>query len=76
MLLSYPVVAVGVFIKSLPVWTLLAFLTFPLTFKAIKTAQIYFNQPPKLVTANAHTIKVHTGTGLLLSLGYLILKLF
>ena len=75
MLLSYPTVAIGVFIKSLPIWTLLAFLTFPLTFKAIKTAQIYFNQPHQLVAANANTIKVHLASGLLLSLGYIISKL-
>lgn len=75
MSLSYALVLLGVILKSLPAWTLLVFVTFPLGWKAIKTAQIYFDQPQQLVIANANTIKVHLGTGLLLSVGYIISKL-
>lgn len=75
MSLSYALVLIGVALQSLPAWTLLVFLTFPLGWKAIKTAQINYDRPQQLVIANANTIKVHLGTGLLLSVGYIISKL-
>ncbi len=75
MSLSYALVLIGVVLSALPYWTLLVFVTFPLGWKAIKAAQIYFDRPQQLVIANANTIKVHLGIGLLLSVGYIISKL-
>ena len=75
--LAYISIVIGVVIELLgimdgiPVWSLITLVTIPLAFKSIKTTTIYYNNPKKLIPANAMTIQVHTLTGILLCCAYL-----
>lgn len=72
MLGTYVVVAIGVLIRILPVYTLLGLATLPLALKAIRYALKHHSSSFELIPANVSTIICHLSTGLLLSLGYLV----
>ena len=72
MLLTYLIVVLGVVTDTLPPISLIAVLTFPLAFKAIKIAQTNYDDSLKLVPANANTIMNHLFTGLLLIISFVL----
>lgn len=72
MLLTYLIVVLGVVTDTLPPISLIAFLTFPLAFKAIKIAQANYDDSLKLAPANASTIMNHLFTGLLLIISFVL----
>ena len=72
MMAVYASIVIGVVGKILPVFTVLALLTFPLAMKAVGTARKHYADSAHLAPANAATVLVHLITGLLLSLGYLM----
>jgi len=69
---TYGVILVGVSLSLMPVLTLLSFLTTPLAIKAVNAARRNYEDPRKLIPANAGTVLVHLFTGLLLCIAYVI----
>jgi 1,4-dihydroxy-2-naphthoate octaprenyltransferase len=69
---TYAVIAVGLATKLFPLWAALGLATLPLSIKALRTAQVCYEDPVKLVPANASTIVIHLATGLLLVAGYVL----
>ena len=65
-LLAVPVFVV---LDWLPPLTLLALLPLPLAISAVRTAFRHYDQPDKLLPANAGTIVIHLTVGLLLAVG-------
>jgi len=72
MLGTYASIMFGVLMGTLPVFSIIAFVTLPLAWKAVKYALKHHSSSFDLVPANAATIICHLFTSLLLSLGYLI----
>ncbi len=67
---AYAAVLLGVYSSLMPLSTLLSFLTFPLAIRAVYTARRHYDDPPKLIPANAGTVLVHLLTGILLCVAY------
>jgi 1,4-dihydroxy-2-naphthoate octaprenyltransferase len=67
--LTYAAVAAFVAFGGLPAWALLGLLTLPLAAKAVAVLMRNYREPYQLIPANALTIVVHFGTGILLSVG-------
>lgn len=51
---------------------LLGFSTVPLALQAVKTAQIYYNDIPRLIKANARTVQVYLLTGVIMVIAALM----
>ncbi|MBN1483353.1 MAG: 1,4-dihydroxy-2-naphthoate octaprenyltransferase [Chloroflexia bacterium] len=68
----YLSIVVGVLLRALPAWSLLALLALPLALRAARTLHLQYEQNAALLPAQATTIQVHLLTGLLLSLGLLL----
>ena len=75
----YAVVAIAVYawiiawvaVGIMPIWTLLALLTLPLTIKAINGA-IHYDDPSKLMPGMAANVMVMLATQLLLGIGFIL----
>ena len=74
MVATYLTVVIGVVTDNLPPTTLIALLTMPIAFKAIKVAQENYEDSAKLVPANISTILNHLLTGLLLVVSFFVDK--
>jgi len=72
LLLALLLVPVFVAIDWLPPMTLIALLPLPLAISAIGTAFRHYDQPDKLLPANAGTIMIHLTVGLLISLAFVL----
>jgi len=72
MLATYTSIVLGVGLRLIPAYSLMALATVPIALKAIKVARKHHDEPSKMVSANASTILVHLFTGLLLTSGYLL----
>ncbi|MCX6639956.1 MAG: prenyltransferase [bacterium] len=70
--LTYISIVVGVILRIIPPYTLIALLTLPKAIKAVKIAKAHHSNTPELVPANAATVFIHLLTGLLLSAGYVM----
>jgi 1,4-dihydroxy-2-naphthoate octaprenyltransferase len=73
---AYVIIILGRIFGIIPWICLISLLTFPLAYKAIKTARFNYADTKRLIPAMASTIAVHLMTGLLLSLGYVIAGIF
>jgi 1,4-dihydroxy-2-naphthoate octaprenyltransferase len=71
----YLSVAFGVFMKILPVFSLITFGTIPISLKGVMVALREYENSPKLKPAQALTILSHASTGLLLSLSFYLSEL-
>ncbi len=69
---TYAVVLLGISLSLIPVFTLLSFLTIPLAIRSVYVAKRNYEDPRKLIPANAGTVLVHLFTGLLLCTAYVI----
>lgn len=69
---TYAVILLGVSLSLMPVLTLLSFLTIPLAIRTVYVAKRNYEDPRKLIPANAGTVLVHLFTGLLLCIAYII----
>ncbi len=75
----YSIVAIAVYVwiiawvaaQVMPVWTLLALLTLPLTIRAIKGA-IHHDDPSKLMPGMAANVMAMLGTQLLIGIGFIL----
>ncbi|MCU0579759.1 MAG: prenyltransferase [Desulfobacterota bacterium] len=75
MLLPYPFLVFLYGVVGLPVWILLGWLTLPLALKGIAILWREYNQPEKIVPAQALTIQTHMILGLLMVIGLLLQRL-
>ena len=71
-LLVYSSIIFGVVFRITPVWTLIALLTFPVALNVIKIAGSKYNHTAEYTPAMAKTIAIHSITGILICVGYLI----
>jgi len=71
---AYVVIVIGVAVRILPVISLIALLTLPPAFKAMRVAGQYYNSS-ELRPANSLTILVHFAMGLLLMKAYILQRL-
>lgn len=74
--LTYASILLGVLLRLTSPWTLLGLLTLPIAWKGYAVAKVFYDDYLKLAPANAATVMVHLLTGLLLSLGYILERLF
>jgi len=72
MIAAYVAILVGVLAGWMPWTSLVAALTIPMAYKAVRTLRQFYNRVPEIIPANAATIQVHLFTGLLLVAAYLI----
>jgi len=73
--IAYLIMIFGVISRTLPPFTLIALVTFPLCLKAIRVARENYDKIQELLPANAATISLHLLVGLLLTGGYLLEQL-
>ena len=69
---AYAAILVAALLQIIPVYTLIALITFPLTVKSISNARQFHSSSLQLALSNALTIVVHLFTGILLVLGYML----
>ncbi len=70
--LVYACEITGVALGIMPAWTLLALVTLPVAINVVKVANSNFNDTPRYIPAQARTIAVHSMTGILLTVAYLV----
>ncbi|MGB9722399.1 MAG: 1,4-dihydroxy-2-naphthoate octaprenyltransferase [Chloroflexia bacterium] len=70
--LTYGSVALGSALGVLPLWTLLALATLPLSLRSARILHRHYQEGAALLPAQAGTIQTHLLTGLLLALGLLL----
>ncbi len=73
--LVYLAIVSGIILRFLPLFSILAFLTLPLSLKAIAISMKNYNKIEEFLPVNAATIKLHIINGLLLTAGYPLDKL-
>jgi len=59
-----------------PAWALLTLITLPLMVKALKVAWVHYNDPRKIISAQAGTIQIQTLGGAILVISMLLKRLF
>ena len=70
--LSFFAIALGVVFESLPIYSLVALLTLPLGYLAIKTLYACYNKKTALIPAIKNTIMLHTLVSILVILTFVI----
>lgn len=76
MLFVFIPIVISVLLGLISPFSLLILLVVPRALRAVKMAKLNFDQPLKLIPANADTIMCHLQCGLLLSSAYILHKLF
>lgn len=76
LILCYLFIVAAVIIGLFPLFSLIVLLTLPLSFKAVRVARENYERVYELLPANAATIGLHLSIGLLLSLGFILDKIF
>ncbi len=74
--LVYVFVIGAIFSKVFSLWAALAFFTLPLAFKAMRLSRGNYDNIKGLLPANAATIALHSLVGLLLTVSFILDKLF
>jgi 1,4-dihydroxy-2-naphthoate octaprenyltransferase len=74
LLLTYGSIVTFVATGGLPMWTAIALVTAPLGTRAMMILMRHYREPYKLLPANALTIVIHFGTGILLTLGFVLAR--
>jgi 1,4-dihydroxy-2-naphthoate octaprenyltransferase len=69
---TYVSIVVAVLFQIIPIYTLFALATLPLTVKSVSNARQFHSTSLQLTLSNALTIVVHLFTGILLILGYVL----
>ncbi len=73
---AYLLIILGAILRILPWMVLLSLLTFPLAWKAMRTAHSNYANTQGILPAMSSTVTIHLTTGLLLSFGYMIARIF
>ncbi len=69
-IIIYLSIVVGIVMGLLPLWTLLALLTIPLTVRLLQRTRNYYNDIPQYVPAIMMTVRVFMLTTILISIGF------
>ena len=69
---AYVAILVAALLRIIPVYTLMALVTLPVTVKSVSNARQFHSSSLQLALSNALTIVVHLFTGILLMLGYML----
>jgi len=69
---AYAIIVLGVGLGLMPTYSLIALITAPIALSSARVTRKYYDEPFKMVSANASTILVHLFSGSLLTAGYLI----
>lgn len=72
LLITYALIVVGALAGVMPYVALIALLSLPLAYQAVQGLRRHYDQTPRLIPAQATTIKLHLLTAVLLSASYLI----
>jgi len=72
--LVYLTIALGVIFRFLPIFSILAFVSLPLSLKAVAISWKNYDKIEELLPVNVITLKLHSIIGLLLTVGYIIDK--
>lgn len=73
--LVYLTIVVGIIFRFLPLFSILVFVTLPLSLKAVSISWKNYDKVEELLPVNSITIKLHSIIGLLLIMGYFLDKL-
>jgi 1,4-dihydroxy-2-naphthoate octaprenyltransferase len=71
-ILAYVWILIMALLRYISPFTLLAFLTFPIAYGAMKTLLTHYDRTRELAPANAATVMLHASLGALLSVAYLL----
>jgi 1,4-dihydroxy-2-naphthoate octaprenyltransferase len=69
---NYVAIVLEVWLNLIPPMALLAVITAPLAYRAVRRAIKFHSSIEELIPANAATINIHLATGIFLWLAYLI----
>jgi 1,4-dihydroxy-2-naphthoate octaprenyltransferase len=75
LVLAYVLILCLIAAGCLPIFCLVVLLSLPLAWKALRVARIHYDKVWELLPANAATIGLHAGVGLLLCLGIVLDKM-
>ncbi len=73
--LVYLTIALGIILRFLPIFSILAFVSLPLSLKAVAISWKNYDKIEKLLPVNLITVSLHSIIGLLLTAGYILDKL-
>ena len=76
LLIAYLLIILAAVLKIVPWTVLISLLTFPLAWKAMKKAHSNYASTQGILPAMSGTVTIHLTTGLLLSFGYVLAKIF
>lgn len=76
LLIAYLFIILAAILKIVPCTLLISLLTFPLAWKAMKIAHSSYASKQEILPAMSGTIIIHLSVGLLLSVGYVLAKVF
>ena len=76
LILTYSITIFAILFKLLPMISLVVLCTIPIAYKAITTANKYYNDTQKLIPANALTILITILTGILLCISFFVSRIF
>ncbi len=75
LVMTYLIIFLGVLVKLLPLYTLIAMLHLPLAYKTMTVATSNYDKVRELLPANASTIGLHSLIGILLCAGFMLDKI-
>ncbi len=75
MIVTYAVIVLFTFVGLVPWTQLYGLLTVPIAAIAIRTARRHYDEPLRMIPANAGTIMTHLLTGLYLTVGYVVIDM-
>lgn len=73
---TYLFIILGAILRIVPWTVIVSLLTFPLAWKAMKIVHSNYSSTQELIPAMSSTVTIHLSVGILLSLGYILARIF
>lgn len=73
---TYLFIILGAILRIIPWTVIVSLLTFPLAWKAMKIVHSNYSSTQELIPAMSSTVTIHLSVGVLLSLGYILARIF
>ena len=73
---TYLFIILGAILRIIPWTVIVSLLTFPLAWKAMKIVHSNYSSTQELIPAMSSTVTIHLSVGILLSLGYILARIF
>lgn len=73
---TYLFIILGTILRIVPWTVIVSLLTFPLAWKAMKIVHSNYSSTQELIPAMSSTVTIHLSVGILLSLGYILARIF